>query len=88
MLQRLSGMPKNRFRLSRRAAFYVFCKFPRLNFDALTFATRVLDEASVALIPGGRFWKARLRTLKFLLPAFPRSKKVLNKIKEWLSKQA
>ncbi len=36
-------------------AFYIFCDISKTHLDSLTFADRLLEEASVAVIPGSAF---------------------------------
>ncbi|MDD4979916.1 MAG: pyridoxal phosphate-dependent aminotransferase [Candidatus Omnitrophica bacterium] len=38
-----------------QGAFYIFCDISKFKMDSLTFAGRLLDEASVSLIPGSGF---------------------------------
>jgi len=69
MLQRLSGMQRI-VPVKPQGAFYVFCNISKTKLDALTFATRVLDEASVALIPGDGFGRPDYVRLSFATSIF------------------
>jgi aspartate aminotransferase len=51
---RINGIEKIRC-VKPEGAFYIFCDISKTGLDSLTFASRLLDEALVALIPGEGF---------------------------------
>jgi len=46
-------------------AFYIFCNISKAKLDSLTFATRLLDEAMVAVIPGEGFGRSDCIRISF-----------------------
>ncbi len=66
-------------------AFYIFCNISRTGLDSLTFANRLLDEASVSLIPGNGFGRDDYARISFATST-EQLEKGLNRIEEWLNK--
>lgn len=66
-------------------AFYVFCGIKAVKLDSVQFATRLLDEALVALIPGDAFgWNEFVR-LSFATN-IEQIEKGVSRIEGWLQK--
>ena len=55
-LERLKKIEKLKVVIPQ-GAFYIFCDISQTGLDSLTFANRLLEEASVAVIPGAGFGK-------------------------------
>ncbi len=68
-----------------QGAFYVFCDISRTGMDSNTFATRLLDEALVALIPGKSFGNDDYIRISFAT-SIEQLEKGANRIAEWLKK--
>ncbi len=66
-------------------AFYVFCDISKLKMDSLELATRLLNEAKVAVIPGTPFGAKFYIRLSFAI-GIDSINKGLDRIGEWLSK--
>jgi aspartate aminotransferase len=66
-------------------AFYVFCDISALKSDSAKVANRLLDEAGVAVIPGGPFGADSFIRLSFAT-GDKNIEKGLSRIKEWLDK--
>lgn len=66
-------------------AFYVFCDISKLGIDSVTMATRLLDEAKVAVIPGEPFGANDFIRLSFAT-SMDNIKKGLDRIEEWVAK--
>jgi len=54
LASRLEDIPKIGYVLPQ-GAFYIFCNITKAHLDSVTFSNRLLDEASVAIIPGVSF---------------------------------
>jgi aspartate aminotransferase len=54
MLRRLAGIDKIKA-VKPEGAFYIFCNISRTKLTSLAFASRALDEAGIAVIPGESF---------------------------------
>jgi len=68
-----------------QGAFYIFCDISQSKMDSLTFASRVLEEASVAVIPGAGFgWDDYVR-LSFATST-EQIEKGIGRLEEWLKK--
>ncbi len=68
-----------------QGAFYIFCNISKTKLDSLTFATRLLDEAGVAVIPGGSFGRDEYIRISFATD-LAEIEKGLNRIEEWVQK--
>jgi len=79
------GKMKNISCVNPEGAFYVFCDISKLRMKAVEVATKLLDEAKVAVVPGEPFGAPSYIRLSF---ATSREKieKGLNRIDEWASK--
>ena len=66
-------------------AFYVFCDISSLKADSVKAANRLLDEAKVAVIPGGPFGADQFIRLSFAT-GVDNIIKGINRIEEWLKK--
>jgi len=53
-VKKLDQIPKISY-IKPAGAFYIFCNISKSGLDSVTFATRLLEEASVAVIPGVAF---------------------------------
>lgn len=66
-----------------KGAFYVFCDISKTKMDSLNFASRLLEEAKVAVIPGEPFgWNTHIR-LSFAT-GIEEIKKGLERIANWI----
>jgi len=74
---------KNMKAVRPEGAFYVFCDISEAGMDSLKFATRLLDEAKVAVIPGGPFGANGCIRLSFATSR-ENIEKGLGRIKEWM----
>jgi len=68
-----------------QGAFYVFCDISKIGMDSNTFATRLLDEALVALIPGKSFGRDDYIRISFAT-SIEQLEKGTQRIEEWLKK--
>lgn len=66
-------------------AFYVFCGIKKTKLDSLTFASRLLDEALVAVIPGEGFGMNDCIRISFAT-GMEQLAKAMDRIAEWLKK--
>jgi aspartate aminotransferase len=66
-------------------AFYVMCDISALKMDSVAVATKLLDEAKVAVVPGAPFGADRHIRLSFAT-GMDNIKKGLDRIDEWSSK--
>lgn len=64
-------------------AFYIFCNISKVKLDSLTFATRLLDEAGVAVIPGASFGRDDFIRISFATN-IEQIGKGLDRIEKWL----
>ena len=66
-----------------KGAFYVFCDISKTKMDSLNFASKLLEEAKVAVIPGEPFgWNTHIR-LSFAT-GIEEIKKGLERIANWI----
>jgi len=84
MLDRLAKIKKLKF-IRPQGAVYVFCDISKTKLDSLTFAQRLLDEASVALIPGAGFGRDDYVRLSFAT-GLEQIKKGMDRIEDWVTK--
>jgi aspartate aminotransferase len=68
-----------------QGAFYVFCDISKTGMNSSGFANRLLDEASVALIPGEGFGKDDYVRISFAT-GIDQIEKGMDRIVEWLAK--
>ena len=68
-----------------QGAFYVFCNISKLGLDSMTFAKRVLEEASVAVIPGEGFGADEYVRLSFAA-SMEQIKEGTQRIADWVKK--
>ena len=66
-------------------AFYIFCDISKTKLDSMTFANRLLDEAMVAVIPGGGFGRDDYMRISFAT-GIEQIDKGISRIEEWLNK--
>lgn len=84
MVSRISGFGKISC-IKPEGAFYLFCDISKLSMGSLQTATRFLDEARVAVIPGEPFGADNFIRLSFAT-GMDTIKKGLDRIEEWLRK--
>ncbi len=84
LVSRLNKIPKLTYCLPE-GAFYVFCNISKTKLDSLTFTGRVLEEASVALIPGESFGRDDYVRISFAT-SIQEIDKGMTRIEEWLNK--
>jgi aspartate aminotransferase len=68
-----------------QGAFYIFCGISKTGLDSLTFASRLLDEALVAIIPGEGFGKNDYVRISFATN-IEQLKIGMDRIEEWVNK--
>lgn len=66
-------------------AFYIFCNISKTGMDSETFANRLLDEASVALIPGKGFGRDDYIRISFAT-SIEQIEMGMDRIADWLNK--
>jgi aspartate aminotransferase len=84
MVERLSSM-KAISCIKPEGAFYVLCDISNLKMSSAVCATRLLDEAKVAVIPGEPFGDNSVVRLSFAT-GMKQIEKGLNRIGEWVKK--
>lgn len=84
VIARLKNIKKISF-ITPQGAFYVFCSISKTKLDSVTFATRLLEEMNVTVIPGDGFGRADYIRISFAV-ALPELEKGMNRIEEWLNK--
>lgn len=83
-VKRLSSMEKIKF-IKPAGAFYIFCNIGQTKLDSLAVANRLLEEASVAVIPGEGFGKNDYIRISFAA-SLEQITKGLDRIEQWISK--
>jgi len=68
-----------------QGAFYLFCDISQTGLDSLTFANRLLEEASVAVIPGAGFGKDDYVRISFAT-GIEQIGIGMERIEQWLNK--
>jgi aspartate aminotransferase len=68
-------------------AFYMFCGITETGMDSFNFASRLLDEELVALIPGNSFGRDDYVRISFAT-SLAQIEKGIDRIKQWLEKQS
>lgn len=81
---RIDKMPKLTY-VKPQGAFYLFLNISKTKLDSLTLASRLLDEALIALIPGEGFGRKDFCRLSFAT-SMESLEKALNRLEEWLAK--
>ncbi len=76
---------KNLSCVKPEGAFYLFCDVSRLKMDSIKLATRLLDEAKVAVVPGTPFGSASHIRLSFATSE-ENIKKGMERIREWVAR--
>ncbi|MFH0738639.1 MAG: pyridoxal phosphate-dependent aminotransferase [Candidatus Omnitrophota bacterium] len=84
VVERLKSIKKMSFVLPQ-GAFYIFCGIKDTKLDSLAFANRLLDEASVAVIPGDGFGRDDYVRISFAT-GIEELKKGMDRIEEWVNK--
>jgi len=84
MAGRLSQIKRLSFILPQ-GAFYIFCDISQTGLDSLAFATRLLEEANVAVIPGEGFGRDDYVRISFATD-LKEIEKGMERIERWLSK--
>ncbi|MFC1674868.1 pyridoxal phosphate-dependent aminotransferase [Candidatus Omnitrophota bacterium] len=67
-----------------QGAFYMFCDISKTQLDSLTFADRLLEEASVSVIPGVSFGRDDYVRMSFATGT-PEIEKGIRRIKDWIT---
>lgn len=84
-VERLKCIDKLSFAIPQ-GAFYIFCGISKkIKLDSVTFANRLLDEALVAIIPGGAFGKDDYVRISFATN-IEQLEKGMDRIKQWIDK--
>ncbi|MDD5730707.1 MAG: pyridoxal phosphate-dependent aminotransferase [Candidatus Omnitrophica bacterium] len=68
-----------------KGAFYMFCGISATGLDSIAFATRLLEEANVAVIPGDSFGRNDYVRISFAT-SLEQLAKGLDRIESWLNK--
>jgi aspartate aminotransferase len=84
VVSRLAGMRKLSC-VRPQGAFYIFCGIASTKLDSVTFATRLLDEAGVAVIPGDSFGRDDYVRMSFAAGAVDLAR-AFDRIGAWLNK--
>lgn len=83
-VSRIKNMQKIEYILPR-GAFYIFCNISKTNLDSLAFAARILEEASISLIPGEGFGMDDYVRISFAT-SMEQLKKGMDRLEDWLNK--
>jgi len=81
---KLSAMSRLNF-IKPQGAFYIFCNISKTGLDSAGFASRLLDEALVALIPGDSFGRDDYVRMSFAA-SIEQLEKAMDRIEQWLKK--
>lgn len=81
---RLSSIDKLSY-IKPEGAFYLFCNISKTKMDPLTFATRLLNEEMVAVIPGEGFGSSDCIRLSFAT-GMDQLIKAMERIQGWIAK--
>ncbi len=84
IIERLTPIKKISF-VKPEGAFYIFCDIAKTKMDAQVFAGRLLDEALVAVIPGGAFGLNSYIRISFAT-SMEQITKGLDRIQEWINR--
>jgi len=69
-----------------QGAFYIFCDISQTGLDSFTFSSRLLEEASVSLIPGIAFGRDDYVRISFAT-SIEQIEKGISRIEDWINKQ-
>ena len=83
-MERLNRIKKIGY-VKPQGAFYIFCDISKTGMDSTAFANRLLDEASVSLIPGEGFGRDDYVRISFATD-LKELEKGMDSIEEWLNK--
>lgn len=83
-ISRLKKMNKISF-VTPRGAFYIFCDISKTGLDSLTFADRLLEEASVSIIPGSGFGANKYIRISFA-NNMEQLESGMERLEKWLAK--
>jgi len=67
-----------------QGAFYIFCDISKTGLDSSTFASRLLEEASIAIIPGDGFGRDDYVRLSFAA-SMEQIGKAMDRLEGWLN---
>jgi aspartate aminotransferase len=84
LTERLKRIGKVNFCLPQ-GAFYVFCGISKTRLDSITLANRLLEEASVAIIPGEGFGRDDYVRISFAT-GIEQLEKGMDRLEVWLNK--
>jgi len=84
LADRMKGIKNLSFYLPQ-GAFYMFCNISKTGLDSMTFATRLLEEEYVALIPGSPFGMDDHIRISFATN-LDELKKGMDRIEKWIGK--
>lgn len=84
LVERLSKIKKINFILPQ-GAFYIFCDISKTRLDSSTFASRLLEETFVAVIPGEGFGRDDYIRISFAAN-LEQLKTGMDRIEEWVNK--
>ncbi|MBI4707703.1 MAG: pyridoxal phosphate-dependent aminotransferase [Candidatus Omnitrophica bacterium] len=84
VISRLKGMKKIGY-VNPQGAFYVFCDIGKTKLDSMTFASRLLEEAYVSLIPGNGFGMDKYVRISFAT-SMDTIKNGMDRLEQWLNK--
>jgi len=82
LVQRIKGI-KKLSAVVPQGAFYVFCNIARTGLDSMEFSRRLLEEASVAVVPGIAFGDDRYIRFSFATSK-EKIAKGLDRIQQWV----
>ncbi len=83
IVSRVKAMPKISYSLPL-GAFYLFCDISKTSLDSSTFASRLLEEAYVSLIPGKGFGMDKYIRISFAT-SIEQLAKGMDRLESWLS---
>jgi aspartate aminotransferase len=83
IVERLTRIKKIGFVLPQ-GAFYIFCDISKTKLDSSTFANKLLDEASIAIIPGEGFGRDDYVRISFATN-MEQIEKGMDRIEEWFN---
>ncbi|MFA5005769.1 MAG: aminotransferase class I/II-fold pyridoxal phosphate-dependent enzyme, partial [Candidatus Omnitrophota bacterium] len=84
IISRLKTMPMLKYSLPL-GAFYVFCDISKTKLDSATFASRLLEETYVSLIPGKGFGMDDYIRMSFAT-SMEQLAKGMDRLGQWLAK--
>jgi len=84
IMSRITRIKKMGF-VKPEGAFYIFCNIAKTKLNSVTFATRLLNEMLVALIPGDSFGRDDYVRISFAT-SLEQLEKGMDRIEEWVNK--